>query len=310
LCNHFAHLQGTNIDTIIDCGNGTAGTIFPKLIQKMHFKNVKLLFEKVDGTFPNHEADPTVIENMQQLAQALKSNPEMTLGIGLDGDCDRMNPMTKNGFLVPGDQLLAVYAKPIIKKHPQAAVVFDIKASSSLIDLLKAWGAKDCISPSGHALIKQTMASHNAILAGELSCHLFFKDRYFGYDDGIYGALRLIEIIQQTGKTLDELITIFPKQERSREIRMQCTDETKHDIVEHVKKMFMARKDAQTITIDGIRAQLEYGWGLIRVSNTQPVICLRFESHTKEGLQKIKHDFYKALQPYFKNSFLREQIEL
>jgi phosphomannomutase/phosphoglucomutase len=310
LCNHFAHLKGTNIDTIIDCGNGTAGTVFPKLIKKMDFKNVKLMFEQVDGTFPNHEADPTVVENMKQLAQELKNNPTMTLGIGLDGDCDRMNPMTKDGFLVPGDQLLAVYAQPILKNHPHAAVAFDIKASSSLIDLLKSWGAKDCISPSGHAYIKQTMAKHNAILAGELSCHLFFKDRYFGYDDGIYGALRLIEIIQHTGKNLAELIKIFPKKERSREIRMKCTDETKHSIVENVKKVFASRPDAQTITIDGIRAQLDYGWGLIRVSNTQPVICLRFESDTKQGLQKIKHDFYKALQPYFDDHFLKEHIEL
>ncbi|MCK4651399.1 phosphomannomutase/phosphoglucomutase [Candidatus Babeliales bacterium] len=310
LANHFKHLKNLKIDAIIDCGNGTGGTVFPHLIKKMNFKNVKLIFEEVDGNFPNHEADPTVQENMKYLALELKNNPEIKLGIGLDGDCDRMNPMTKKGKLVPGDQLLAVYAQQILKDHPNAAVAFDIKASSSLIELLRSWKAKDCISPSGHSLIKKTMSQNNAILAGELSCHFFFKDRYFGYDDGIYAALRLLEIIHQTQKNLEELIKIFPEKQRSKEIRIKCSEENKKEIVEHVKNIFTAKKNVQTITIDGIRAQMDYGWGLARVSNTQPVICLRFESKSKEGLKKIKNDFYDALKPYFEEKFLKEQIEL
>lgn len=310
LCNHFKHLKNSKLNAVIDCGNGTAGTVFPQIIKKMNWTNIKLLFETVDGNFPNHEADPTVMKNMQDVIEELKNNSSLELGLGLDGDCDRMNPITKSGYLVPGDQLLAIYAQKVLKNHPGTAVVFDIKASSSLINLLKSWGAKDCISPSGHALIKESMAKNNAKLAGELSCHFFFNDRYFGYDDGIYATFRLFEILEETKQNLDELIKIFPKQERSSEIRISCPDSRKHNVVESVKNIFAARKDAKTITIDGVRAQLNYGWGLVRVSNTQPVICLRFESDSKEGLKKIKKDFFQALKPHFEENFLREQIEL
>ena len=310
LADHFKHLHNLSIKAIIDCGNGTAGTVFSKLIAKMNWSDVKLLFEKVEGDFPNHPPDPTNIKNMQDAAKELKNNPDLKLGIGLDGDCDRMSPMTKTGYLVPGDQLLAIYSQKVLKDFAGATIVFDIKASSSLIDLLRSWGAKDHICPSGHSLVKEAMLVNNAKLAGELSCHFFFNDRYFGYDDGIYATLRLIEILNETGKDLEELIKIFPNKHRSPEIRMSCSESNKKEIVTKVKNIFAARKDLNMITIDGIRAQGDYGWGLIRASNTQPVICLRFESDTKEGLQKIKTDFYQILKPYFKEKELKEQIEL
>jgi len=310
LADHFKHLHNLSIKTVIDCGNGTAGTVFARLIAKMNWSDVKLLFEKVDGNFSNHPADPTNIKNMQDVASELKNNPNLKLGIGLDGDCDRMDPMTKSGYLVPGDQLLAVYSQRVLKDFPDATIVFDIKSSSSLIDLLRSLGAKDHICPSGHSLVKEAMLVNNAKLAGELSCHFFFNDRYFGYDDGIYAALRLFEILHETAKDLEELINIFPNKHRSPEIRIPCTESSKKEIVENVKNIFAARKDSNMITIDGIRAQVDYGWGLIRASNTQPVICLRFESDTKDGLQKIKTDFYQALKPYFEEKELKEQIEL
>ncbi|MFH1644053.1 MAG: phosphomannomutase/phosphoglucomutase [bacterium] len=304
---HFEHLKDLNINAVIDCGNGTAGTIFPQLIKKMNWKNVKLLFESVDGTFPNHEADPTTYKNMHDVKKELETNQSINLGIGLDGDCDRMTPMTKTGFLVPGDQLLAVFAKKIVADNPGAPVVFDIKASSGLIELLKKWGAVDIISPSGHSLIKDALIKNNALLAGELSCHFFFNDRYFGYDDGIYAALRLFEIIHETERDLDHLLKIFPKKISSPEIRIECKEEEKESIVENVKQFFAGKKDNVNITIDGLRTQYPDGWGLVRASNTQPVVCFRFESDTKEGINKIKNDFYQALKLNFNEKELKEK---
>ena len=310
LANHFEHLKNYNINAVIDCGNAVGGTVLPELIKKMNWKNVKLLFEKLDGNFPNHEADPTVIKNMQDVLQELKNNTNMQLGLGLDGDCDRMSPMTKEGFLVPGDQLLAVFSQKVLQDYPGATIVFDIKASSSLIELLKKWGAIDHICPSGHSLVKQAMLDTKAKLAGELSCHFFFNDKYFGYDDGIYAILRLFEILQETNKSLGELVSVFPEKQRSPEIRISCEESEKSNIVTHVKNIFADKKDTKNITIDGLRAQTKNGWGLVRASNTQPVISLRFESTTAKGLKQIKEDFYDALKPYFNEKDLKEKIEL
>ncbi len=311
LVNHFAHLKGLPINAIIDCGNGAAGTVLPQLVKAMEWPNVQLLFPEVDGTFPNHEADPTVPENMTFVTQALQDNPVLELGIGLDGDCDRMNPMSKSGELVAGDKMLALFAKKVAQTHPGAAIVCDIKSSGALVDILKQWGARPIIAPSGHSLIKKAMAEHNALLAGELSCHFFFHDRYFGYDDGIYAALRTFELIHETKQSLDELLTMIPRKVSSPEFRIACTsDAVKSTIVDHVKQGLASRTDLELITIDGVRAHMHYGWGLVRASNTQPVICLRFESDTIDGLNRIKSEFYELLSPHFDKQFLKEKIEL
>ncbi|MFH1461833.1 MAG: phosphomannomutase/phosphoglucomutase [bacterium] len=310
LTNHFEHLKNYDLNAVIDVGNATGGTVLPTLIQKMGWKNIKLLHETLDGNFPNHEADPTSLKNMQDVLKELKNNSRMELGLGLDGDCDRMSPMTKEGYLVPGDQLLAVFSQKVLKDFPGATIVFDIKASSSLVELLREWGGIDHICPSGHSLVKQALLDTKAKLAGELSCHFFFNDRYFGYDDGIYSILRLFEILKETGKSLSELISIFPEKQRSPEIRIDCDESEKNNIVKHVKNIFAAKKNTQNITIDGLRAQMEYGWGLVRASNTQAVICLRFESESSNGLIQVKKDFYEALKPYFNEKDLKDKIEL
>ena len=311
LSTHFAHLNGLKTHAVIDCGNGTAGTVMPALIKQLNLVNTTLLFEEVDGTFPNHEADPTVPENMIACAQALAQNPHAEIGLGLDGDCDRMNPMTASGYLVPGDKMLALFAAPILTHHPGASVVCDIKSSGGLIDALKNLGANACIAPSGHSLIKKAMAETKALLAGELSCHFFFHDRYFGYDDGIYAALRTLELLHTTGKTLDKLLATVPVRISSPEIRLACmSDDQKGIIVTAVKANFATRTDLELITIDGIRVHMNYGWGLVRASNTQPVICLRFESDTAEGLVRVKNDFLHLLTPFFDEQLLREKIEL
>ncbi len=304
--NNFPHLKNIAINAAIDSGNGAAGVVIPKLIERMGWENTTLLCQDVDGNFPNHEADPTNISNMNCVINALRNNPTLEFGLGLDGDADRMNPITKTELLIPGDELLALYSQQVIKNNPHAAVVFDIKSSLSLIEELKRLGAKACIAPSGHSYIKEAMLNNNALLAGELSCHFFFKDKYFGYDDGIYAMIRLIEILQITKQPLEKLLESFPKKTSSKEFRISCPDEEKQSIINHVKQFFASKQCKEIITIDGIRAQMEYGWGLARASNTQPVISLRFESDNNQDLRKIKNDFIEALTPYFHNAELDE----
>jgi phosphomannomutase/phosphoglucomutase len=307
LTNHFSHLKNLNINAVIDCGNGTGGSVMPKLVEAMGWKNVKLLYEKIDGTFPNHEPDPTTYKNMQEVQKQLGKN--FVVGIGLDGDCDRMNPMTKSGYLVPGDQLLALYSKKVVNEHKTPNIVFDIKSSDALIEALISYGAVPCISPSGHSIIKQNLQDKNAKLAGEISCHFFFNDRYFGYDDAIYAALRLFELLQEGNETLDEMIEKLPQRVSSPEYRITCEESKKQMVVDHVKEFFSKQPNAKTLTIDGIRASMPYGWGLVRASNTQAVICLRFESHNQEGIEKIRNDFITALQPHYSEQELTTQFQ-
>ncbi len=309
LKEHFTSLIEMPLRAVIDCGNGTGGTVMPDLVDAMQWKHIELLCAEVDGTYPNHEADPVVEKNMQHVKQALATT-NASLGIGLDGDADRMAAMTKSGFLVPGDQLLAIFAQDILKVHPGSAIVFDVKASSGLIELLKKWGAKPCISPCGHAIIKTQMEKVHAPLAGELSCHFFFEDKYFGYDDGIYAMMRLFEIVQKTGKSLDELLRIFPKKYSSPEIRIACDETKKQTIIDHLKKYFASKSDAELLTIDGIRVTMPYGWANVRASNTQPVLSMRFEGNSPKELKQIKEEILDLLSDYFDKAILKNELEL
>lgn len=299
LAEHFSHLKGMSLSAIVDCGNGAAGTVMPQLIEKMQWPNVSLLYEEVDGNYPNHEANPTDIENMLDV-QRIVQTTNIKIGIGLDGDCDRMAPVTKSGFLVPGDQLLALFSQEMLKKYPGAGIVLGIKSSQGLIDLLNEWNAKPYVSPTGHAIVKDQMKKHQALLGGELSCHFFFNDDYFGYDDGIYAMMRLFDILCKTEKTLDELLTVFPEKVTSPEYFIPCADEQKNAIVEKIKESFLHDKEKpQLITIDGVRAAFEFGWGIIRASNTTPNLTIRFESDDKGGLNLIKKIFIDKLKDFF-----------
>ena len=297
LANHFSHLQGIALSAVIDCGNGAAGAVMPTLIQKMNWPHVQLLYAEVDGTYPHHEADPTVEENMKAVKQILATTPT-SIGMGLDGDGDRMAAMTKNGFLVPGDQLLALFAHTVLKQHPGTSIVFDIKSSGGLSEAVSTMGGVPIMSPSGHALIKENMHKNSAQLGGELSCHFCFKDRYFGYDDGIYALLRLCELLHESGKTIEQLLSLFPQKYSSREFRIFCEDIKKQSIIDRLYTDFSCQKEVKIITIDGIRASTSYGWGIVRPSNTQPALSIRFEGNTPENLQRIKNDFIHALQPH------------
>lgn len=308
LAKHFNHLVGMNLAAVVDCGNAAGGTVLPALVARMQWDNVSLLYPEVDGNYPNHEADPTVEKNMQDVKDFLNEKKAI-IGIGLDGDCDRMAAMTRHGFLVPGDQLLAVFAHQVVQNDPGAAVVFDIKSSSALQEILEQWHAKPVMAATGHSLIKQAMRKHNAVLGGELSCHFFFHDRYFGYDDGIYAMMRLFEILVQSGKTFEQLLMVFPKKFSSREFRIPCREEDKQAIIASVKAYFAQRSDAKLITIDGIRANIPGGWGIVRASNTQPVLSMRFESDSPHGLHDVKQLFIDALKPYYTDNQLQELLQ-
>ncbi len=307
MAQHFTHLKNIDLSMVLDCGNGAAGTIIPDLIKAMQWKHVNVLYAEVDGTFPHHEPDPTFEKNMRDVKRIVQTT-DAILGIGFDGDCDRMACMTKQGELVQGDKLLALFSKEILQHNPGATIVFDVKCSSGLIELLEQWGATAHMSPTGHSIIKNQMKLHHALLAGELSCHFFFNDRYFGYDDGVYAALRLIEILVQTKESLDSLLSIFPRKINTPEIKIVCKEEEKKPIVENIKNAFLHKAGASVNSIDGVRVTLPYGWGILRASNTQPVLCLRFESDSVAGLQHIQDDFIMLLKEYFPEQFLRQQV--
>ena len=194
---------------VLDCGNGVAGTIIPDLVHELGWKNVTILFADVDGTYPHHDADPTIEKNMQDVKKILLTTA-CKLGLGFDGDADRVAAMTKQGYLIPGDKLLALLAKPIIHAHPGATVVCDVTSSSALLTVVECWGGRCCMVPTGHASIKAAMKKEDAVLGGELSGHFTFADRYFGFDDGIYTALRLIEYLHASNQTLSDLVNVFP----------------------------------------------------------------------------------------------------
>lgn len=307
MVDHFPSLKNNSLSIVIDCGNGAAGTVMPDLINAFKWKNVDLLYPEVDGTYPHHDADPVVEKNMADVKKLL-STGKYDLGIGLDGDCDRMDPMTKSGVLVPGDQLLALFSKSVIDQTPGAAIICDIKSSSGLCELLETWGARTCMVPTGHASVKEAMGRENGLVGGELSCHFFFADKYFGYDDGIYAALRLMELLQAAQKPLDELLRVFPFKHNTPEIRIPCLNNNAPAIVEELKLALAQKKDVSLITIDGVRATMSYGWGIVRASNTQPVLSMRFEGNSEEGLQQVKQDFFELLKPHLDMQTLHEYL--
>ncbi|HEX4069327.1 MAG TPA: phosphomannomutase/phosphoglucomutase, partial [Candidatus Babeliales bacterium] len=306
--DEFAHLKHAAIAGVIDCGNGAAGVVIPDIIEKMGWNSMQLLCAEVDGTFPNHEADPTHIKNMQHVLHALQSS-DATVGIGFDGDADRMGAMTQEGELVPGDKLIALFAEPMIKEHPGMTVVYNIVCSSGLTELLEKWGAQTVVTPVGHSIIEESMQKNNAMLGGETSCHFFFRDRHFGYDDGVYAMFRLIELLIQSQKTLTELLKVFPHKVSSSEFRIPCAEDKKNNVVEGVKDLFAQQKNVKLITIDGVKVITDYGWGLVRASNTQPVLSIRFEANTQQDLQHIIEDFIAVLSHFLDEKFLREQLK-
>jgi phosphomannomutase/phosphoglucomutase len=268
----------------LDAGNGTAGVIAVPIIRKLGCE-VFDLYCDMDGNYPNHEPDPTVPENMEDLT-ALVREKGLDLGIGYDGDGDRIGAVDDKGSIIWGDQLMIMYSREILSRKPGATIISEVKCSQTLYDDIEKHGGQAIMWKTGHSLIKQKMKEVKAELAGEMSGHMFFADRYFGYDDAIYASCRLLEILAATGQGISELLSDVPKTYNTPEIRVPCPDETKFQVVEEVTDYFRERN--KVIDIDGVRILFEDGWGLVRASNTQPVLVLRFEALSEARLSEIR----------------------
>ena len=277
----------------VDTGNGTCGPVFERIMDRLGIAH-RLLFTDPDGAFPHHQPDPVVPEHIAELIKTVQHDG-YACGIGFDGDGDRIGALDEHGNIIWGDVLLAIYAEDLLARQPGAKIIFEVKCSRGLIERIEELGGTPIMYKTGHSLIKAKMKEENAPLAGEMSGHIFFGDRYFGYDDAIYAALRLCEILSR-GEKLSALAARFPKYYSTPEIRIQTTDRAKFGIVEKLKAYF--KRSYRVIDIDGARVDLDDGWGLVRASNTQPVLVLRFEAKTKERLDEIQHLFLDKLKEY------------
>ncbi len=256
----------------IDAGNGTAGVVAVPIIRNLGCE-VFDIYCDMDGNFPNHEPDPTVIKNMQDLIGLVREKG-LDVGIGYDGDGDRIGIIDEKGDIIWGDQLMIIYARDILSRKPGATFIAEVKCSQTLYQEIEKHGGRTIMWKTGHSLIKQKMKEVKAELAGEMSGHMFFADRYFGYDDAIYASCRLLEILAATGKSITELLNDVPRTYNTPEIRVPCPDDRKFQVVRDVTEYF--RQQYNIIDIDGVRVLFEDGWGLVRASNTQPVLVLRF----------------------------------
>jgi len=296
LVTEFNHLRNCNLSMVIDCGNGAAGTIIPELIHRMGWNNAHILYAELDGTYPHHIADPTIESNMTDLKNEVIAR-QAAVGIGFDGDVDRMAPVTPLGRLIKGDALLALHAKKMIQQHSNLKVVCDVTSSKSLYDAVNQWGGQVIMSPTGAVFIKNNIKEHNALLGGEISCHTVFADRYFGFDDGFYSMMRLIELLDGSTESLDEMYAQIPSMVSSPTYRIPCDKQTCQNIVDALIGYYTSVENAQLITIDGVRIHVPHGWAIVRASNTEPLISIRIEGIDAESLQSIKDELNKIIQP-------------
>ena len=276
----------------IDAGNGTAGLTAVPVIANLGCE-LHELYTEMDGTFPHHEADPTVADNMADLV-ALVKEKQLDVGLGFDGDGDRLGVVDADGRLIYGDQLMILFSREILARKPGATIISEVKCSQTLYDDIAKHGGQAVMYKTGHSMIKQKMKESHAELAGEMSGHLFFADRYFGYDDATYAACRLLEILADEDKTIGELLSDVPQTFNTPEIRVDCPDDIKFDVVARVTEYFSKRE--KVIDIDGARVLFDGGWGLVRASNTQPVLVLRFEAVSPERLVEIRKTVEEALE--------------
>ena len=272
------------IRTVVDGGNGCFGLVGPELLRRLGIEPFELFCEP-DGTFPNHHPDPTTVKNLKTL-RANVIERKADVGIGFDGDVDRIGVIDDKGDIIWGDYLLILFARHVLNQHPGASIIGDVKCSQNLFQDIKNRGGIPVMTATGHSLIKKKMRETGALLAGEMSGHIFFSDDYYGYDDALYAACRLLQILSDSKQKLSELLVDLPKTFYTPEIRIECPDHEKFHIVEEIARYFKSRFDV--IDIDGIRINFPDGWALIRASNTQPVLVLRIEAQTKERLDEFQ----------------------
>ncbi len=277
---------------VVDAGNGVGGLVAPELYTAMGIE-VHELFCEPDGHFPNHHPDPTIPENLKSLAVKV-SETSADLGISFDGDADRIGVVDQNGNMIWGDQLMIIFSRDLLERTPGATIIGEVKCSQVLYDDIKARGGRPIMWKAGHSLIKSKMKEEGALFAGEMSGHLFFADRYFGYDDAVYAGARLLEILTRKEGKVSDLLSGIPSMVNTPEIRMDCSDEKKFQIVAELTEDF--KKEYEVIDVDGARVLFDGGWGLIRASNTQPVVVLRFEARDEVLLEEIRGIFMEKLK--------------
>jgi phosphomannomutase/phosphoglucomutase len=277
---------------VVDAGNGTGGLVAVPLFERMGCEVLPLYCE-MDGRFPNHHPDPTLPEAMEDLVRKVRETGA-DLGIGYDGDADRLGVVDDAGRLIWGDQLMIVFARDILPARPGAAVISEVKASKLLYEEIARLGGRPIMWRTGHSLIKKKIREEKAVLAGEMSGHIFFADRWFGFDDAVYASARLLEILSRSGRPLSAMLADLPRTFSTPEIRIYASDEVKFKIVDAVRQVLAANHEV--IDIDGVRAVFPRGWGLVRASNTQAVIVLRFEADTERDLAEIQGEVRGVLE--------------
>ena len=285
------------LKVVCDPGNGAASLLGPRFLRALGCE-VDAIFAEPDGRFPNHLPDPTVPELMRPLMERVQA-VRADLGIGFDGDADRVGAVDERGRLLFGDQLLGLYAADVLSRRPGEPIVFEVKCSQGLVDWVQAKGGIPIMWKAGHSLIKAKMRETRAPLGGEMSGHMFFADEFVGYDDALYAAGRLLRILaERGGRTLSSLVDALPQSGyvATPEIRLDCADSAKFAIVEAVLEHYRAKYPV--IDVDGVRVQFGDGWGLVRASNTQPVLVVRFEAKSQERLHAIARDIYEVLARY------------
>lgn len=278
-----SHMGKRKLKVVLDAGNGVGGMIGPDLVRALGCEVIEL-FSEPDGNFPNHHPDPTVLENIKVLRKTVVEQ-KADIGIGWDGDADRIGVVDEKGDVIFGDMLLLIYGRHMLKELKSPTIIGDVKCSELLFSDLNAKGAKAVMAKTGHSLIKAKLKELHAELAGEMSGHIFFAHRYFGFDDALHSSARILEILSSTDSTLSSLLSDLPKMYSTPEIRLDCADEIKFAVVEQAVKAF---PEYQVNTLDGARITFEKGWGLVRASNTQSALVMRFEAQSEELLESYK----------------------
>jgi len=278
------NLGGRRLKVVIDGGNGMGGVTAVPIYEKLGFQLVKL-FTEPDSRFPNHHPDPTVAENLRDCIKAVKETGA-DLGVAFDGDGDRIGVIDENGRIIWGDELMVLLSREILKEKPGATIIAEVKCSNNLFADIEKNGGKPIMWKAGHSLIKAKMKETGAALAGEMSGHIFFADRFYGFDDATYAGARVLEILSKTDKSLSQLLSDLPETFSTPELRVDCAEEMKFVVVERIADEFA--KTNEVITIDGARILFENGWGLVRASNTQAILVLRFEADSEENLNAIR----------------------
>jgi phosphomannomutase / phosphoglucomutase len=278
------NLGNRKLKIVMDGGNGMGGVTAVPIYKKLGIDLIKL-FTEPDSNFPNHHPDPTVAENLHDVIREVVAN-KADIGIAFDGDGDRIGVVDENGRIIWGDELMILLSREVLRENPKATIIAEVKCSNTLYDEIEKLGGNAIMCKAGHSIIKAKMKEKNALLAGEMSGHIFFADKFYGFDDACYVGLRVLEILSKTDKTLSELLSDIPQTFSTPEIRIDCTDETKFDVVQKISDYF--KQTNEVITIDGARIIFEHGWGLVRASNTQAILVLRFEADTLENLRKIR----------------------